>query len=98
MSLQPTSVNSSLKAQSGQVVIETVLLIALLVGLSMFLTKALRDYELPKKLVLEPWGRLDGMIQCGTWQSCGRSTKSGGAAKEGAHVSISIISLDTANE
>jgi hypothetical protein len=85
---------SEMGAQSGQVLIEAILMISLLAGISMALTRALRNYELPKKIALDPWARLDGMIQCGVWQPCGSSSPT----KFTLHANNYVLSLDTKTE
>jgi len=58
------------KGQQGQVVVEAVLLMTLLFGLSVIVSKYLHQSQLAQKLTSEPWGKLAGMIECGVWQPC----------------------------
>lgn len=58
------------RSQSGQVLAETVLLLALGVGMASLAVKLLRDNNFAQNLVVRPWATLSGMIECGTWDGC----------------------------
>ena len=60
----------NIKNEKGQMVVEAVLIIVVLLGLGSMVTKALKQYEIGRKLTSEPWTLLSGMIVCGTWQPC----------------------------
>lgn len=60
----------SFKNQSGQLVVEAILLMIVLLGMSFLVSQYLKDSQFAKKLTAEPWARLTGMIECGTWQNC----------------------------
>ncbi|PIS11227.1 MAG: hypothetical protein COT73_05105 [Bdellovibrio sp. CG10_big_fil_rev_8_21_14_0_10_47_8] len=60
-----------MKNQGGQMIVETILLLALLVSVSLLVSKYLQESRFAQKLVGEPWGTLSGMIECGVWTGCG---------------------------
>ena len=62
---------ASLKNQGGQLVVEAVLLMSLLLFISYFVQTSLRETQFAQRLVAKPWEKLQGMIECGTWQACG---------------------------
>jgi hypothetical protein len=57
-----------LKNQSGQGVVEAVLLIATLLFVSTFVAREFKSNELVSKIVKGPWLALSGMISSGTWK------------------------------
>jgi hypothetical protein len=61
---------SPVKNQSGQLLVEMILLMAIGVGISMMITNYLRDNQFAQNLVARPWATLSGMIECGTWDGC----------------------------
>ena len=65
----------NLTNQKGQGVVEAVLLLALLVSISMLVTKELQDRKFAQKLFGEPWNRLSGMVECGVWSGCAKADK-----------------------
>lgn len=79
---------NSLRNQRGQFVIESVLLIIVLMGVFTASVKALQDNKFMAKIVEEPWGRIQGMLECGVW---GAPTK---VCKNMASSSARTISLD----
>lgn len=58
---------NSLHNQRGQFVIESVLMIIVLMGVFTASVKALQDNKFLAKVVEEPWGRVQGMLECGVW-------------------------------
>ncbi|MCX7977818.1 MAG: hypothetical protein N2578_02320 [Bdellovibrionaceae bacterium] len=56
-----------MKNRKGQVLIETVLLMALLVGVFVKFSEFVRNEGLLRKLVEEPWGKVAGMAEFGVW-------------------------------
>lgn len=70
--------HSSLRNQRGQVIIEYILMMVVMLTLSFMIQKFLKSSEFIQKLSIQPWGRLDGMIQCGVWKPCGVETKAPG--------------------
>lgn len=63
--------SSTPKNQKGQALLEGILLLAILMFVATGATKFLQDNKVAAKLVAEPWGKLAGMIECGTWAPCG---------------------------
>jgi len=63
--------NTRLKSQAGQAVLEGVLLLSILMFTATTVTKYLQDKKVAAKLVEKPWSRLAGMIECGVWEPCG---------------------------
>jgi hypothetical protein len=55
------------KNKKGQVTVEAVLIMVVLVGFVTLLSKTFQSEELLLKLVQGPWKNLDGMIQNGVW-------------------------------
>lgn len=51
-------------------VVEAVLLMTVLLGMTMAVSKFLHQSQIAQKLTSEPWARLSGMIECGVWKSC----------------------------
>lgn len=70
---------SSLKGnQGGQVIIEYILMMVVVLTLSFMVQKFLKDSGYLRKMVFDPWGRLNGMVQCGVWNPCGVEVAKGG--------------------
>jgi hypothetical protein len=65
--------NQPLQNQKGQMVVEGLLIIVLLFGLTLLVSKAFVDEELLAKVVSGPWKAVDGMIQNGTWAPADKS-------------------------
>jgi hypothetical protein len=65
-----------LSKQKGQVIIEAVLLIVIMLGLWVSLSKTFIEGKYMKKLMQEgPWPRLSGMIEAGVWESSSRAKR-----------------------
>ena len=58
---------SQLRSQSGQMIIESILIMAILLGVTTMTTRYLRDNETIAQLITGPWDMLAGMIQNGVW-------------------------------
>ena len=56
-----------LRSQQGQLVVEAVLLMVVLFGVTLATAKYFKSDELLKKLVSGPWQSLAGMLQNGVW-------------------------------
>lgn len=54
-------------SQSGQMIVEAVLIITLLMGATFLVTNYFRNNEVLKTLVQGPWISLAGMLQNGSW-------------------------------
>jgi len=57
----------NLKNESGQMVLEYILIAVIFVGITFAVTAAFRDNEILANLVAKPWQSLAGMIQNGKW-------------------------------
>ncbi len=68
----------SLRSQSGQMIVETVLLIMVSLSITGLIIKGLKQQQFIQSLVSKPWGLLSGMIQCGAWEACGGQGASAG--------------------
>jgi hypothetical protein len=64
-----------LKNQSGQFVIEAVLLMTVLAGLSLIAVRTLKEGQVLGALVESPWERTSGMIETGIWEAPATSKK-----------------------
>ena len=62
---------SHLKNQSGQLIVEAVLLMVIMMAVFAMLQAGIKKMDLVGKLTREPWEKISGMIQCGVWQPCG---------------------------
>ncbi|MGE0762789.1 MAG: hypothetical protein AB7N80_05880 [Bdellovibrionales bacterium] len=58
----------------GQAIVESVLILALFVGISTAVGVAFKENELLSKMVASPWQRLAGMLQNGQWTPINRSS------------------------
>ena len=56
-----------LKEQGGQMIVESVLIMTMLVGFAFFISSYFRSNEIVAKLISSPWTNLAGVIQNGTW-------------------------------
>lgn len=57
----------TLNNQSGQAIVESVLIIVIFLTVSFAVTKFFKDNEVLKGLVTTPFGSLAGMLQNGAW-------------------------------
>ncbi len=64
--------NSLLHNQSGQGVVEFILLAAIGLSIAVGTTHFLRDKQFAQNLISHPWVKLSGMIECGSWSGCGK--------------------------
>lgn len=62
-------------AERGQIVVEYMLLMVVVISLASLLTSTLRNAGALKALVFDPFAKFDGMIQCGVWEPCGIARK-----------------------
>lgn len=56
-----------MRNQRGQIVVESVLIIALLLSLTIFITQQIQSRGFLQNLVEKPWTYLQGMIENGIW-------------------------------
>lgn len=57
--------------QSGQAILEYILLIVVLIGVFGAIMNVLKANDLATRFTSGPWEKLNGMIQCGNWVGCG---------------------------
>lgn len=57
--------------QSGQLIVEAVLLLALVMSTSLLVTRFLQESQFAQTLIAKPWTTLSGMVECGVWSGCG---------------------------
>lgn len=60
----------SINNQKGQIIVEAVLLMVLMVSLAVLVSSKLREMQFAQKVVAGPWVMLNGMIECGVWTDC----------------------------
>ena len=60
----------------GQIVIESVLLMVVMLSIFIASVNALRDGQFLAKLVERPWESVAGMIECGVWGTPATACKS----------------------
>lgn len=53
--------------QSGQMILEYILLTVVAIGLSVLISSSFKKNEILGKLISSPWVNLAGMIQNGSW-------------------------------
>lgn len=64
-----------LNSNKGQLLIEAVLLLTLLMGLWSLFSRYARDHKWFDSLVSGPWQTMSGMIESGTWQEPQKARK-----------------------
>jgi hypothetical protein len=57
--------------QKGQVIIEYILMMVVMLTASFALQKWLKESAFAQNFTVQPWARLNGMVQCGVWSPCG---------------------------
>lgn len=60
--------NETLSDQQGQLALEAILIIVLLLSLSIFASRYIRDQNLMGKMISEPWQQIAGMMATGNWR------------------------------
>lgn len=58
-----------IRNQGGQFLIEGVLLMVVMLGIFVASMNALREGHFLASLIEQPWGQVQGMIECGVWGS-----------------------------
>ncbi len=58
---------SSLKSQSGQMLVESILILSVLLTFFLILVTQLRNQQVAAQLVHAPWVHLSGLLQNGVW-------------------------------
>lgn len=80
--------------QGGQVIVEYILMMVVVLTLSFMVQNFLKEKGFLKNLVFEPWARLNGMVQCGVWNPCGVEVAKGGLHPNAAE---RVLSYDPKN-
>jgi len=62
-----------LRNQSGQFIVEAILLMTLLLGVTISIAKYFKDKSIVAQVISAPWKSLAGMIQNGMWASASAS-------------------------
>lgn len=62
-------ITKPLSNNRGQVVIENILMLIILIGGISFLSTSLRESQAIAKLVSGSWTKIAGMIECGVWEA-----------------------------
>ena len=78
---------SRVTGQSGQLVVEAVLIIVALMFVTFMVASYFKDKEFVKKLISGPWVSLAGLIEDGVWLPLGQSATSHPNG-HGRHVTI----------
>lgn len=79
--MKKTAAQNKVGNQKGQLVVEAVLLIAVIMAVTILVSNYIQSNEFANKLVAKPWKTLSGMIECGTWTGCGQGNHPGSAAR-----------------
>jgi hypothetical protein len=66
---KPVIKHRNRSSQKGQLAIEGVLILVLLLSLSIFASRYIRDQNLMGKIISEPWSQIAGMMATGNWQA-----------------------------
>lgn len=82
----------NLRSQSGQLIVEAVLIIVLLVAITGMTIRMFKETEVFRQLVTGPWVSLAGMLQNGVWAP----PKTGAAIHPNAHRRHIVISGEEA--
>lgn len=65
-------------SQGGQVILEYILMMVVVLTMSFMMKNWLESKKFIQKFTLDPWARLNGMVQCGVWAPCGVESPAGG--------------------
>ncbi len=63
----------TLRNQSGQMILESILILTILLAITMTTASQLKQNETFAKMMSGPWSKLAGMIQNGVWMEPGKS-------------------------
>ena len=66
---KPSKQKANRAGQSGQLIIEAILIMVLVLGITILLQNQFRDRRIIGSLVAGPWGAVAGMISNGAWKS-----------------------------
>ena len=65
----------TLHSQNGQMILESILILTILMSLSLVTAQYLKSNEVVARLISGPWANLSGMIQNGVWMPPGQAEK-----------------------
>ena len=57
------------KSQSGQMTVEMVLILVILLGIASFVNTQLKEQEILQKFISVPWVMVSNMMESGVWKS-----------------------------
>jgi len=60
--------NRPLKSQSGQMILEAILLMTLFLSIAILIKREVGDKNIVGAMVAGPWNQVSGMISNGVWQ------------------------------
>jgi hypothetical protein len=83
-----------LNNQKGQIIVESVLILVIMIGTLTLVSKKVSEMDYVKKLAVEPWARVSGMVECGSWNPCGI----GNPAGKKDHPNNRVVSYDPQKE
>lgn len=63
--------------QKGQIIVESVLIMVLVLAMLTLVSGKLKEMGYVKKLTVDPWARVSGMVECGAWDPCGIGAAAG---------------------
>lgn len=66
--MKPLSSKRRLRSNSGQFVVEAVLLMIVTISLIIYATKYARDNHWMANLIAGPWKKVAGMLETGVWE------------------------------
>jgi hypothetical protein len=64
---------SILSKNSGQILVESILIMAVFLAAAALIAKQIRDRGMMAQLAVGPWSQLTGMIENGTWGGAERT-------------------------
>lgn len=85
---------SRLRNQGGQVIVEYILMMVVMLTISFMIQKWLTEKQFITNFTVKPWEKLDGMVQCGTWKKCGVESPTAGLHPNSAE---RVLSLEPTN-
>ncbi len=56
-------------AQSGQMILEAILIMVMCLGFTFLVARYFKDEEVLKQLITTPWKTMAGMLQNGSWMT-----------------------------
>ena len=69
-----TCKTSRLHNQGGQIIVEYILMMVVVLTISFMLQQYLKKEKFIQNFTVQPWAILSGMVECGVWTKCGIDT------------------------